>query len=159
MIISIIAAISENRVIGMNNRLPWCIPEDIKRFKEITKGHTVIMGRKTFESIGELLVERKNIIITRQNNYRVPKAKIFHSIEEVFKCLKKSKEKEIFIIGGEEIFKQTIEFADRIYLTIIHKNIIGDSFFPAIDENKFKEVFCKYYNSSLPYTTRILDRI
>jgi dihydrofolate reductase len=133
--ISFIVAMDDNRVIGKNNQLPWRLPEDLKFFKKVTMGHPVAMGRKTHESIGRLLPGRENIIITRNREYDPEDCSVFHSIEEfVENC--RSRDEEVFVIGGAEIFKETFPHADRLYLTHIHEEFAGDTFFPEFD---FKE--------------------
>lgn len=147
--ISIIAAISENRVIGNNNKLLWHIPEDFARFKKITSNHPVIMGRKTFESIGKPLSNRTNIIITHDENYKTEGCLVVHSLEE---AIKKAVGKKIFIIGGGQIYQQAISLADKLYLTVIKKNFTGDTYFP--DYSRFKKVIYKRDGKSgdLEYT-------
>jgi dihydrofolate reductase len=137
MIVSQIAAMSENRVIGKNNQLLWHIPGDLKHFKNITSGHTVIMGRKTFDSVGKPLPKRRNIIITRQN-IEIDGCEVVHSIKAALALCKN--EDEVFIVGGAEIYKQSLHLTNRIYLTIIHHQFNGDSFFPEISRNEWKEV-------------------
>lgn len=133
--ISIVAAKSKNNVIGINNTLPWHIPDDLKNFKMITTNGVIIMGRKTFESIGKPLPNRTNIVITRQN--QTFDCITTKSIEDAIKEGKKHK-KEIFIIGGAEIYSQTINIADKIYITEIDIDINGDSFFPEIKSNDWR---------------------
>ncbi len=138
--IALIAAISENNCIGKSGTLPWYIPEDLKRFKNITTGHTVVMGRKTWESIPEKfrpLPNRKNIVITRNTDYPVPEGVIlYHSVEEVLK----HEEGDIMVIGGAEIYAQSIGHADMLYITHIRTVIEdGTAFFPAIDPTIWKE--------------------
>lgn len=128
--IKIIAAMSKNRVIGKDNQLIWKLSSDLKRFKELTNGNPVVMGRKTYESIGKPLPNRRNIIITRNLEYEVDGCEIVSSLEEALLLTNNN----CFIIGGGEIYKQSLEFADKIYLTIVHENFEGDSFFPEIDE-------------------------
>lgn len=141
--ISIIAAIGRNRELGKDNKLLWNIPKDLKRFKKITFGHTVIMGRKTFESIGYPLPNRTNIIITRDTKYKIPDTKnvvITQSLEEAIALGKKIEHKELFIIGGGQIYQQAIKFADKLYLTIVEGEYEADTFFP--DYSMFtKKVF------------------
>lgn len=139
--IALIAAVSINGVIGKDGKLPWHIPEDLKRFKEITRGKAVLMGRKTFESIieylGKPLPERKNIVITRQKNYEVPKdVLIYHSIES---ALAAHKNEDIFIIGGAEIYRETMPLADKLYITEVHEIIEGDALFPNIEKEIWEE--------------------
>jgi dihydrofolate reductase len=128
--ITIICALSENRVIGKDNKLPWHIPEDLKRFRSITSGHVVIMGRKTYESMGRLLPNRLNILVTTNTDYHVEGAVIASSLEDAIAKAKVHEKEEIFIIGGGQIFTQALPFTDRLYLTIVHKTIEGDTFFP-----------------------------
>lgn len=138
MIVSQIAAMSENHVIGKDNQLLWHMPNDFRHFKNTTAGHTVIMGRKTFDSIGNKpLPKRRNIIITRQN-ISAEGCEVVHSIGDALALCKN--EDEVFIVGGAEIYRQSLPVTNRIYLTIIHHNFDGDSFFPEISENEWKEV-------------------
>jgi len=137
MITSIIVAISENHVIGKDNKLLWHLPKDLKHFKDITTDHTVIMGRKTYDSVGKPLPKRRNIIITRQT-VTIKGCEVVNSIDDALKLC--TDENEVFIVGGAEIYKQAMKLTDRIYLTIVHKNFDGDSFFPEIDDAEWKEV-------------------
>ncbi|GKS70135.1 dihydrofolate reductase [Nitrosomonas sp. PY1] len=139
--LSLLVAMSKNRVIGKNNRLPWHLPEDLKHFKTLTMGHPIIMGRKTHESIGKVLPGRTNIIVTRQKNYTIPSAIVVDSIQSAFAAgfEKNSAENEAFVIGGEEIFRQTLAFSRRIYLTEIQKKFDGDTFFPELNSQEWHE--------------------
>ena len=135
--ISMIAAIaSDNRALGLNGRLIYHIPEDLKRFKELTSGHPIIMGRKTFESIGMPLPNRRNIVITRDEEYFAEGVVIVHSLEEALGLIQN--EDEVFIIGGGEIYKQAIGMADKLYLTVVEGNPQADTFFP--DYSDFKKI-------------------
>ncbi|WP_079509465.1 dihydrofolate reductase [Mesobacillus jeotgali] len=134
--ISLIWAMDENRVIGYHNQLPWRLPADLKFFKRITMGHPIMMGRKTFESIGKPLPGRENIIITRDENYQPDGCTVMNSIEE-FMAYAKQKDEEIFVIGGAEIFKEILPAADRLYLTMIHHQFEGDTYFPVFDIDKW----------------------
>lgn len=127
MQLSIITAISKNRVIGINNRLPWSLPADLLRFKRITWGKSIVMGRNTFESIRRPLPGRKNIILSRSKE-EYAGCFVYTSLQEALEANKN--EKEIFIIGGENLYRQTINIADRLYLTIIHHQFEGDTYFP-----------------------------
>jgi dihydrofolate reductase len=130
MIISLIAAMAENRVIGYQNAIPWNIPSDQKRFKAITMGHPTIFGRKTWEIIGRPLPGRKNIVLTRQKDYQAAGAKAVHSLDEAFAVCEDAG--EVFICGGGMVFFETIPLARLIYLTVIHLPYEGDTFFPEI---------------------------
>ena len=129
--ISIVVAVSENGVIGVDNKLPWYIPEDLKNFKKITEGGTVIMGRKTYQSIGKPLPNRVNIIISRNKSLKIPGCLVVNSIEEAIK--KSEKNKGTFIIGGGEIYKKSLKFVDNVYLTKVHTEIKGDTTFPELE--------------------------
>ena len=137
MMISLVVALSENNAIGKDNQLLWHLPADLKHFKEITSGHTIIMGRKTFDSIGKALPKRRNIVITRNRELALPGVEIVHNLQEALDSCQE--ENEVFIIGGEEIFKQSLGLADKIYLTRVHQNYEADTYFPEIDDAKWKE--------------------
>lgn len=137
MIISLIVAVDENNGIGKDNQLPWHLPADLKHFKTLTTGHPVIMGRKTFESIGKALSNRRNIVISRQLNYTAEGAETVSSLKDSFRICRD--ENEIFIIGGAQIFEQSLELADFLYLTVIRHNFHADTFFPEIDKKKWIE--------------------
>jgi dihydrofolate reductase len=155
MIISLIAAMSENRIIGRNNKMPWKLPSDRKRFREITRGHYAIMGRKTFESIGRPLPGRKNIILTRQRNYMVEGCIIAHDLDSAFAACGGTD--EVFICGGGEVFQETIFLADRIHLTIVHAVAEGDTLFPDIPPD-FKEVEREEVPDAIPCTVVLYAR-
>lgn len=138
-LISIIAAIGSNRELGKDNKLLWHIPDDLKRFKEITFRHPVIMGRTTFASLGSKpLPGRTNIIVTHDENYQVPNCLIAHSLEEAIRLANAKEKREIFIIGGGQIYHQAINFADKLYLTVVRGDFPADTFFP--DYSKFKKI-------------------
>ena len=138
MKISVIAAMSQNRVIGRDGALPWHLPTDLARFKSITTGHTVIMGRKTFESVGKPLPNRRTIVITRNNDYQCAGVFIAHSLDEALDHA--AREDEIFILGGEAVYRIALPRADRLYLTIVHATIEGDTYFPRFDFDDWKLV-------------------
>jgi len=141
MFISFIVAASDNNVIGVNNQLPWHLPADMKFFRNTTWGMPVIMGRKTFESLGSKpLPGRTNIIITRQQDWQCPGVAAVQSFEDALFVAKETDSKEVFVIGGGEIFSNYISKADRIYMTRVHTSIDGDIYFPAIDAKKWKVV-------------------
>lgn len=128
--ISMMVAIGKNRVIGRNNKLPWHLPADLAYFKKTTTGHTVIMGRKTFESIGKPLPNRRNVVITRNKDYKAEECIVCHTIEEAQRLCSNE---EAFVIGGADIFSEFLPFADRLYITFIEEAFEGDIFFPEID--------------------------
>ncbi len=135
MIVSLIVAMDENCGIGKDNRIPWHLSSDLQRFKSLTLGHHLVMGRKTYEAIGKPLPGRVMIVITRRKKYQPDQCQVVNSISEAIRLAKKSHEDELFIIGGGEIFNQTIDLADRIYLTRVHTKVGADVFFPKIDES------------------------
>lgn len=135
-IISLIAAIGKNRELGFGNKLIWKIPDDVEFFKKTTLNHVVIMGQKTYESIGRALPKRTNIVLTRNKNFKSKDAKIAFSIEE---ALSKAGEGEVFIIGGGQVYAQTINIADRLYLTTIDKTSKADTYFPKFDAFKLSK--------------------
>lgn len=139
MTISIISAIGKNNEIGKDNKLLWYLPADLKHFKEITLGHPVVMGQKTFQSIGKSLPNRRNIVLTLNNNFKRDDVEIFHSIEELENNLR-SEEGEIFIIGGGTIYNLFINKADKLYITHIEASFEdADTFFPEIDKTKWQK--------------------
>jgi dihydrofolate reductase len=137
--ISFVVAMDENRVIGKDNQLPWHLPEDLKFFKRVTIGHPIAMGRKTHESIGRVLPGRENIVITRQPDYRSEDCTIFYSVEDFVKYSLNISD-EIFVIGGAEIFKETFPHVDRLYITLIHEDFAGDTFFPEFNLGEWELV-------------------
>lgn len=139
--LSIIVATASNNAIGKDNKLLWHISEDLKRFKEITSAHKIFMGRKTFESLPGILPNRPHLILTRDKNFSVSsdKVTVFNSLDDFLKEYKDSKE-EVFIIGGGEIYKSLMPYADKIYLTKIHKDFEADTFFPQIDLDNWEVI-------------------
>ncbi len=141
MSLSLIAAVSKNNCIGKNGKLPWHLPEDLLHFKKLTTGKIVLMGRKTWESLPEQfrpLPNRKNIVVTRQTDFKVPAGVEFFS--EIKEVLEKYGNSEIMVIGGAEIYLQTIDLADNLYITQVHQTVDGDAFFPNIDPAVWKEI-------------------
>lgn len=139
MIRSIIVAQSQNRVIGINNTLPWHLPADLKRFKAITMGHHMIMGRKTYESIGKPLPGRTSIVITRNKDLHFEGCIMAHSLKEAFDIAQKNNDTEAFVIGGADLIKQSIDSCDKLYLTTIHQDFEGDTFLDELSPS-WKEV-------------------
>ena len=138
MIISLIAAMGRNRVIGKDNALPWKLPADMKRFRNITMGKPIIMGHKTFTSIGRALPKRANIVITRNADFRADGCLIVHSPEEALAAVKGAK--EVVVIGGSSIFEQFLPMASRIYLTMIDHTFEGQKFFPEFNNQEWREI-------------------
>jgi len=154
MTLSIIAAMNKNRVIGKNNQLPWHVPEDFKYFKDKTIKHAIVMGRKTYESVGVPLSNRNNIVLTRQKDFHPEGVTVFHSIDPIIEY--KDSDEEVFVIGGSAIYGMLLPFVSKIYLTIIDKDCEGDTYFPKVDfENDFKitskSEWHKSKNENIPY--------
>lgn len=135
--ITIIAAIAQDNALGKDNQLIWHLPNDLKRFKKVTSGHHVIMGRKTFESLGKPLPNRVNIIITRNHNFTAKGCVIVHSLQEAVEAAKE--DSNPFILGGAQIYKQALEIADVLDLTFVHHSFDADAFFPTINMDVWKE--------------------
>ncbi len=136
MTITLIAAAAENNALGKDNQMVWHLPDDFKRFKKLTTGHCIIMGRKTLESMNGPLPNRTNIIITRQKDYTYEGCTIVHSLDEALKAC--PQDEEVFVIGGGEIYKQAIDKADKIELTRVHTTVEADAYFPEIDTDKWQ---------------------
>lgn len=133
MIVSAIFAVSENNVIGKGNDLPWRMPADLKYFKKTTLGHPVIMGRKSFESIGRPLPGRHNIVLTRDPEYTAEGISVVHTLSEALESAAKEDAEEVFVIGGGQIYEKAFAFCDRLYITRIHSEVEGDVFLPELD--------------------------
>jgi len=135
--ISLIVAMARNCTIGVNNTLPWRCPEDLKLFKTLTMGHHMIMGRKTFDSIGKPLPGRTTVVVTRDKNLKIEDCLMAHSIPDAIKAC--AGDTEIFIVGGADIYAQSLELANTLYITEIQQDVAGDALFPAFDKNVWKE--------------------
>ncbi len=161
--LSIIVAIGKNNEIGINNRMPWHLPNDLKYFRKRTSGHTIIMGRKTFASLPHPLPHRKHIILTRDPNFKVSQADILiaNSIPELLAML--DPDLENFVIGGAEIYRQLLPHSQRLYLTIIEENFEADTFFPEFDQAEWKLISTEAgvldEKNHLPHRFLILERI
>jgi len=156
--LSLIAAINENYVIGKDNKLPWHISEDLKRFKKLTTGKTLAMGRKTFESLPGTLPNRKHIIITGNMNYTCDSdnVEIVHTTKDILKY--KDSEDEVFIIGGGKIYTEFLPYCKKLYLTKVHSNQSGDTYFPKFDINNYKVIEKEDHESNnIKYTFFILE--
>lgn len=146
MPLSIIAAMSENGVIGCHNQLPWHLPNDLQYFRQRTMGHWIIMGRKTFESIGKPLPGRRNIVLTHNKNFNVQNCMVAYSLDMALSISSVSENEEVFIIGGASVYRAALPICDRIDLTIVHTNLEGDAFFPPLDKRKWELVDCSDYD-------------
>ena len=150
MMISLIVAISENGVIGKDGGIPWRLPADMKLFKRITMGHHLIIGRETFDSIGKVLPGRKMIILSRQEGYQpngcqLPECQVAASLPEALKLANDGGEEEVFIGGGAAVYAQALPMANRIYLTEVHAEVQGDTFFPPYDPQDWQEELSHLY--------------
>ncbi|MDR0934524.1 MAG: dihydrofolate reductase [Burkholderiaceae bacterium] len=158
MVISLIAAMAENRVIGKDGKMPWHIPGELKIFREHTAGKVLILGRKTHESIGRILPDRTTIIVTREKDYEAPGAHVVHSVDDAL-ALAGKLGGEIMVGGGGEIFSQMLGKADFMYLSIIHADFDGDAWFPEWPPEAFREVSRKEVEASIPYSFVIYERV
>lgn len=141
MLVSIIVAVAKNGVIGKDNQLIWRLSDDLKNFRKLTTGHAVIMGRKTYDSIGKPLPNRVNIVISRQKDLEIEGCVIANSFENALeKAQKLSEKEEVFIIGGENIYNQALSIADKLYYTVVNVIIEGDAFFPKLDKNQWNVI-------------------
>ena len=135
--LSIIVAVAHDGVIGVNNTLPWHLPEDLKRFKALTMGHHIIMGRKTYDSLGRLLPGRTTVIVTRNENYKVEGALVANSLEAAIGLCEN--DDEVFLIGGAELYQAGLQLAHKLYITEIELDVAGDAFFPKLDSTEWQE--------------------
>lgn len=160
MILSIVVAKSKNNVIGKGNQLPWHLPADLKHFKSVTMGKPIVMGRKTFESIGRPLPGRRNVVISRDKNYSALGCDVFHSIDAALAELKN--EKEVMIIGGANLYQQLLPLVTRIYLTEIDLEIEGDAFFPELDLSRWhalsRENYTKDEKNSCSFSFQLWEK-
>jgi len=136
-LISILVAMAKNRIIGINNTLPWRIPEDLKHFKKLTMGHHMIMGRKTFESIGKPLPGRTTVVVTRDRALKIEGCIMAHSLQEAIAAC--AKDEEIFVVGGAGIYAQALSLADTLYITEVQREAAGDVWFPEFDRSEWQE--------------------
>jgi dihydrofolate reductase len=158
MLKSLIVAMATNSVIGHNGGIPWKIPGEQKMFKDITMGHSMIMGRKTYEAIGRALPGRTNIVITRQADYEAPDCIVVNDFKSALQACRPD-ESEAFIIGGGQIYHETISAADRIYLTLLPREVTGDTYFPAFSDSDFKVIKSHFIDAVEPYHFYIYERI
>ena len=156
--LSLIVAHAKNHVIGLNNAMPWHLPEDLKRFRALTTGHHIIMGRKTYESLGRLLPGRTTIIVTRNKDFKVEGALIAHSLQAALMLC--AGDSEPFLIGGAELYKDGLKHATKLYITEVHADYAGDAFFPEIDIGEWNLAEKKDHSSvnGLEYSDLIYER-
>jgi dihydrofolate reductase len=159
--VSLIVAMARNRVIGVDNKIPWHLPNELQLFKRLTMGHHIIMGRRTHESIGRLLPGRTSVIVTRQPDYTVPGAIVTHSVRAALDAC--GGDEECFVIGGADLFREMLPIADRLYLTIVGAEPAGDTYMPEFDGNEWREVSSESFSPdekhAYPYTFSVYDRI
>jgi dihydrofolate reductase len=144
--LSIIVAVAHDRVIGVNNTLPWHLPEDLKRFKALTMGHHIIMGRKTYDSLGRLLPGRTTVIVTRNKHYKVEGALVAHSLEDAVALC--ANDDEVFLIGGAELYQDGLKLASKLYMTEIELDVTGDAFFPEFSRAEWLETQREQHTSA-----------
>ena len=163
MIVSLIAAMDRTRGIGIDNRLPWRLSADLKKFRELTMGHHIVVGRKTFESIGKPLPGRQMIVLTRDKSYRAEGCDVVHSLEAAIELARGRKESELFICGGAEIYAQSIGFADRMYLTFVDADVAADTFFPEFNEREWQAPESVYHpadeKNQYPFIFKSFNRV
>lgn len=161
MRVSLVVAMAENRVIGRDNALPWHLPADLRFFKNLTLGKPIIMGRKTYESIGRPLPGRQNIVLTRDDNFKAPGCDICSSLEQAMLAARDAG--EVMIIGGAALYDAVLDTADRIYLTEVHSDIQGDTWFPELDPSHWTEISRERHfadeRNSMDYSFVTLDRV
>lgn len=162
MIISLIVAMDEKRGIGKAGKLPWRLSADLKRFRELTMGHHLIVGRKTFESIGKPLPGRQTIVVTRQAGFKSEGCLVTGSIQRALALARERGETEVFVIGGAEIYAQTLDLSDRLYLTEVHAEVDADAFFPELNQERWTETQASFQpaddKNQYPFSFRLLER-
>ncbi|MGQ0657083.1 MAG: dihydrofolate reductase [Chromatiales bacterium] len=151
-------ALDENRIVGWDNTLPWHVPSDLKRFKKITMGKPVIMGRKTFQSIGKPLPGRRNVVLTKDRSFEAPGCLVIHDADDALRILSGSR--EVMVIGGGEVYRRFLPLAERIYMTVIHGGgFFGETSFPKYEESEWREIRRKESSRSPhPYSFIVLER-
>lgn len=164
MLVSLIAAADENNVIGHGNTMPWRLPDELKHFRATTKGHPVIMGRKTYDSIGRPLPERLNIVVSRNPDFQAEGCLVVHSLHDAIELAKREATDEAFVIGGAQLYEVALPIADRIYLTRIHTHLTaGDAYFPAIPFEEWEEVSRERHETDerhpFAFSFTVLDRV
>lgn len=160
--ISLIVAMCHDRVIGYQNKMPWHLPAELAYFKRLTMGKTIIMGRKTFDSIGHALPGRRNIVISHQTNLWIPNCEVYHDLETMLTGEISQTNEELMVIGGATLFKQTLPFATTLYLTLIDAKLPGDAFFPEWDSEQWETISIEYHQpdpkNHYAFQTQLLKR-
>lgn len=167
MKLAMIVAMAENRVIGRDNKLPWYLPNDLKYFKQVSMGKPILMGRKTYDSIGKPLPGRTNIVITRNPEWQAEGVKVVHSLEQALALAESIAEidgaEELMVIGGDQIYQSALPRCDRLYLTEVHAEVEGDAYFPDFDREQFKELARERFEAEGPnpyaYSFVVLERL
>jgi dihydrofolate reductase len=163
MIVSLLAAVDEQLGIGINNRLPWHLSADLARFKKVTMGHHIVMGRKTYQSIGKPLPGRTSIVVTRNPEFHAPGCLTAGSVASALELARAAGETEVFVIGGYHVFVEALPLADRFYLTQVHAQVQADTYFPEFNMNEWEEAYVERFpqddRNEYPATFRILNRI
>jgi len=158
--VSLIVAMARNRIIGANNTIPWRLPDEQQLFKRLTMGHHIVMGRKTYQSIGRLLPGRTTVIVTRRHEYVVPGAIVAHSLRDAINAA--ARDNEVFVIGGADLFAEALPIADRLHLTIVEADLEGDTWMPSFDLGEWTEVARERHEIDgrhpYPYTYTLLER-
>lgn len=162
MHLSIIVAISENGVIGRGGKLPWRLPGDLRRFKQRTTGHTIIMGRRTWESIGRPLADRRMVVISRQKDYDAAGCQVVSSLDDALAIARQAGDDEAFVIGGAELYRLALPQADRFYLTRVHTSVEGDTSLPEFDLSKWRLLESEQHgadaDNEFAYTFEVYER-
>lgn len=146
--VSLIAAMAKNRVIGVNNTLPWQLPADLKHFKALTMGHHIVMGRKTYDSIGKPLPGRTSVVVTRNRDLRIDGCTVVHTLEQAIAAC--TGDDEVFVVGGAELYAQALAIADKLYITEIRKDVPGDAYFPVINHAEWREISREMHSQQEP---------
>jgi dihydrofolate reductase len=162
VIISLIVAMDEKRGIGKDGKLPWRLSSDLKRFRELTMGHHMIVGRKTFESIGKPLPGRQTIVVTHNASFKADGCLVAGSVQAALAAAQERGEPEVFVIGGAEIYTQTLDVADRVYLTLVHAEVDADTFFPELKPDRWTETQSTFQaadeRNQYPFSFKLLER-
>jgi len=163
MRVSILVAVAENGVIGRGGGLPWHLADDLRRFKRLTMGHTILMGRRTWESIGRSLPGRRMIVVSRQVGYRAEGVEVVPSLADAWQLAEAAREEEAFIIGGAELYREALSRADRLYLTRVHARVDGDTVFPPYDPTEWRQVSSEQHaadaKNDYPFSFELYHRI